>query len=321
MEISIHRRLRIAFVALIATIAGLALASASSATAGQTDWYTGIGTQTFNYGDDVTLERSVKAWVADDGRYRVIVKSPDGASEEFVFDGTDSFMFITPPGSKSPMSVIERDSAWLWAVEGHQVAAPEHARPNALSAPSRRDTASGMSTLVEHEGIEGSSYRLEMSWSQIDPNEDLLQPAPTAIALLMQDTHDDSADNPANASGPSTRSVNSNSQTFYDNLYTQGPCVFGKNYRDAEDSYLRAYSSVQGQCDQIGVSLFHGSQKQGGAGFCEPHGLLASGTHASYKNYSLYTAWDTPTCTAHAGWWESLLVVNYQGLTTVPYND
>lgn len=56
-------------------------------------------------------------------------------------------------------------------------------------------------------------------------------------------------------------------------------------------------------------------------GFCSYGNLLSTTSSSSYANRSTYSAWRTPTCTAHAGWYDGYLVVNYRGLSTVPYDD
>lgn len=283
-------------------------------------WFYGTGSQYFDYGDDLfEVTRQVNAWVAPDGRYRVHVVSPNGASEEFIYDGTDALMFVTPPGEKVPSSIMKMDSAYLWAIDGHASLDSEGLRPRLFDAPERRDQRSSLPASVRHDGVNGASYELSMKWRAVSADESVLAPSKAASALLDGYVFEVGESEP---SGPETRSVSSNSYTFYDNIYSEGPCVFAKNYRDAEDSYLRAYSSARGDCDKVGVTLRHGSQKQGGAGFCQAIGYLVSGTSTSgYKNYSLYTAWNTPTCTSHAGWYDGLQVVPYLGLSTNPWND
>lgn len=110
------------------------------------------------------------------------------------------------------------------------------------------------------------------------------------------------------------------STTFYDNLYSQGPCVFAKNFRNAEHSYLRGYSSARGDCVEVAVTGWHRSQIA--QGLCQVIGFRFHAMSASgYANGSTYTATQTPTCSSHAGWWDGLMVVPYLGLSTSPYND
>lgn len=314
---------RLAAFAVVAMLATAFATTATAATDTSSGWYYGSGTQYFDYGEDLfEVTRTVEAWVSEDGRYRVVVSSPNGATEEFLYDGKTSLMAATPPGEKEPVGVSERESAYLWAVDGHP-ALSNIEQPAAFADPVYRDIASGLPIAVSHLGSKGTAYELSLTWVEIGADASLLLPSDATQRLLRtRSTAPESEEVPrVEVQGPQTRSVASNSQTFYDNLYTEDACVYGKNYRDAEDSYLRAYSSVRGDCDLIGVTLRHGSQKQGGGGYCQYTGFLVGGTNASYKNYERYTAWNTPTCTSHAGWYNGLQVVPYLGLATIPWND
>ena len=297
-------------------VATVLVVSAAATPVEEAPWFHGVGTQHYQYGLDLgELDRSVEVWIAEDGRYRVVVTSVDGAAEEFTYDGSEALMFVTPPGQMEPLSIMRLKSPSIFAVDGFSGMDGSAAVDQSIT---ERDKRSNLLTYVHTVGVEGASYELNMSWAPIESDTSLLQPSEPAAKLLSEYVFDPVYVSPGE--GPSTRSVSSNSTTFWDYIFTYDACVFAKNYRDAEDSYLRAYSSARGDCGRVGVTLWHGSQIA--QGLCQPYGFLSSGTSSSgYKNLSTYSAWNTPTCTSHAGWYDGYLVVNYSGLSTVPYGD
>ncbi len=303
---------------LVVMMAAVAVASAAAKPVDEAPWFHGVGTQQYDYGGEYgELDRVVEAWVAADGRYRVLVTSADGAAEEFVHDGSEALMFVTPPGQKEPLSIMKLESPNIFAVDGF-AALDDNAVAEKFTAERRRDTRSNLPTYVYRTGIDGASYELNMSWEPVAADPSLLEPSEAATKLLSGYVFGPDISDPGES--PSTRSISSNSATFWDYIFTYDKCVFAKNYRDAEDSYLRAYSSARGDCGRVGVTLWHGSQIS--QSLCQPYGFISSGTSASgYKNLSTYTAWNTPTCASHAGWYGGYLVVNYSGLSTVPYGD
>lgn len=303
---------------LVVMVAALVLVSAAAKPVNEAPWFHGVGTQHYDYGGEYgELDRVVEAWVAADGRYRVVVTSADGAAEEFAYDGREALMFVTPPRQREPLSIMKLKSPSIFAVDGFS-ALNNSAAADEFPADRRRDKVSNLPTYVHRMGVDGASYDLNMSWESIKADRSLLEPSEAAAKLLSG--YEFGPDEPDPGEGPSTRSYGSNSTTFWDNIWTDGPCVFAKNYRDAEDSWLRAYSSRRGDCEDVGITLWHGSQIA--QGLCQPWGILYNGASSSgYKNFSTYSAWNTPTCTSHAAWWDSYLVVPHSGLSTVPYAD
>lgn len=311
----IPRWVYLVLVAAIITVGAVTSIAASDVSGA---WYHGTGTQHYEYGDGLpALDRKVDAWIAPDGRYRVVIESANGPAEEFLFDGTEALVFVTPPGQDAPASVSMRQTARIIVVDGH----PHHERmPTDPEYPAvkERDAFSNLVTFVRQDGMKGAYFEMEMNWTRVEPSPAQLKPSPSAAELLAKYIFDEA--NAETGADMSTKSVSSNSATFWDNIFTRDACVFAKNYRDAEDSYLRAYSSKRGLCERVGVTLWHGSQIA--QGLCQPYGILASAESATgYVNRTRYTAWNTPTCTSHAAYWDGYLVVNYSGLSTNPWSN
>ncbi len=87
--------LKVTFILVALVSLSLVLAPGPSS-AQQLQWQYGTGTYTVT--DSVgSVTRSVEAWVAPDGTYRVLTTSLNrsNASEEVVFDGVKQFAYIT----------------------------------------------------------------------------------------------------------------------------------------------------------------------------------------------------------------------------------
>lgn len=173
---------------LLGLIGGAIAVMVSGSTAGVPasgeQWSYGTGTQHYEYGDQHgSLHRTVEAWVASDGRYRVVVVSDDGAAEEFTFDGVDARMFITPPGQKKPSSIVTLKSPTIFAVEGFD----GFEFPITGNEADKRltDGRTNLPTHVYKTGIRGASYELNMKWIAIDPDSSLLAPSAQAAEIQL----------------------------------------------------------------------------------------------------------------------------------------
>jgi hypothetical protein len=154
----------------------LAVTPAPSSVGGE--WLYGEGVQTLYYGDQVGfLNRSVRAWVAPDGRYRVLVESLDGpdSSEEFVYDGEFQWAFVVPPGAKEASEVTKQRSPRHFAINGYRALSskiPTETYPEAV----RSEHPSGLPERVQIVQDGKRTYDLSMTWSAIAADASVLDP-------------------------------------------------------------------------------------------------------------------------------------------------
>ncbi len=165
--------------------ASFIVAACSGSYVGEDAWFHGTGTQHFEYGDGAgTLDRTVEAWVAADGRYRVVVVSSDdsASAEEFIYDGTDLRVFITPPHQPEPLSMTTTASPRIFAVEGF--AGFEIPEGEDLADERRADQRTNLPTYVYKKGIKGASYEFVMEWQAVAADPTLLEPSEAATDLM-----------------------------------------------------------------------------------------------------------------------------------------
>ncbi len=317
------------------------LAIVPQAGANNEEWLYGEGNQTLDYGEPMGIvNRQVQAWVAPDGRYRVLVTSLNGpnAIEEFIYDGESQWMLVTPPGATESNGATKTETIGNFAVAGYGPLAEK--APQRYASSLRLEHATGLperETII-HNGE--ATYDLHMKWSTTPTDETVLAPTtgdltyPTRTATRIDPSMVQGA--ASTGSGglfaplvkPSVSfTVQSRSQTWYNYVSANGVlCMKGKNYRDAEDDYLGAYSDGYpgefGCIWKVGVTLYENSNVNLG-GWCSDGGgsFIKNSNGYAYRFTSTYYADRSPTCTAHAGW-DSMYtcVVNYEGLATYPYS-
>ena len=264
----------------------------------------GVGT-VVTYHDGGTLERSVEAWVADDGRYRVLTASLDGtgAAEEVVFDGLTQTAYVTDPGGRT--SAVEGDYSTHFAI---QTGVPK-AGPGEANAVFDR-AGNGLAERVLRVFDSGTKVDFRIAWETVayDPSlltsESISTFSAETISAYLKPT-------------PETKAAKSNS-AIMTSILDNTPCVYAYNYRNTGTGYFRASSSSRGSCLYMDESLWQGAVD--GVGSCTMGHWWGSGpTAAGYSTKTARTTPDgsSPSCSNHAGWlsdWS--LVVPWSGLNT-----
>jgi len=285
----------------IALLGGPATAGSN---AGATELQHGVGT-VVTYHDGGTLERSVEAWVAEDGRYRVLTTSLDGtgATEEVVFDGLTQTAYVTDPGGRT--SAVEGDYSTHFAI---QAGVPKAAPGETIVEFDR--AGNGLAERVLRVFDSGTKVDLLIAWETVNYEPSLLNS--DFASTLSTETI-----SPDLKAIPGTRATGVNSTTFT-NILDGTSCVYAYNYRNTGTGYFRASSSSRGSCYYMDESLWKGQVDS--AGSCTMSRWWGSGpTAANYSTKTVHTtpANSSPSCSNHAGWlsdWS--LVTPWNGLNT-----
>lgn len=294
---------------ILVTVAALAVAlfggpATAGVDGGAAELQHGVGT-VVTYHDGGTLERSVEAWVVEDGRYRVFTASLDGtgAAEEVVFDGVTQTAYVTDRGSRT--STVEGDYSTHFAI---QTRVPETAPGETIA---EFDLAgNGLAERVLRVFDSGTKVELLIAWNKVQYEPSLLNPEST-LTFSMETVSADLE------TIPGTRATGVNSATFQ-NILDSTACVYAYNYRNTGTGYFRASSSSRGSCYYMDESLWKGSA--GSSGSCTVLRWWGSGpTAANFSTKTVYTspASSSPSCSNHAGWlsdWS--LVTVWDGLNT-----
>lgn len=300
-------RKRIVTTAIALLLAGtmLAPASATSLSSDIEDMEIGKGILTVTTDDEI-LMRSVEAWVAQDGRYRVIVASLDGseASETVVFDGQRQGAVVTDPaGNQSTVEgATGQHFAVLWEVP---------------------KTATGQTTVLFEKAANGLMARHHIAYDSGVTSELQIDWTTTAVdnslfrlpANTMPLTYSSADTKP---SGPTTRASGASYATFPD--FWGSACVDAYNFRNNSNGYFRATSTSRNSCYYVSVTLWEGAAT-GGSGICSAIQWLGTGPTAANYSAKLVNPTDpkdlSPTCSSHAGWLSDwMLVVAWKGLNT-----
>jgi hypothetical protein len=266
---------------LVALVSLFLAVAAPRSTAQQTSWQHGNGIYTVT--DTAgSVERSVEAWVAPDGRYSVVTTSLNSsrASEEVVFDGVNQFAYITDDAGI--LKVMQGDTSAHFAVTP-----PSPSRDGALPR-SVHDVLDG-----------GVETNLDMSWSDIRGDEQLLAPTYVGTPIVIE-RETPGGDNPM------PLATGSRSKTFSN-------CVYAYNFVNTSTNYFRGTSSYRGSCWYMDESLWANSGVSGGS--CVYGTWLGSGpTAAQFSSKYVYSSMSNK-CTNHAGWLSNWsLIVPWSGL-------
>lgn len=293
-------------VASLALLLGAAVMAPASATSGSSIASMELGRETVTVTiDGDVLQRSVEAWVAEDGRFRVTVASLDGsaASETVTFDGIRQVAVVTDPAGKQ--STVEGDSASHFAVRSEQPTDGDGEKTVLFSmAPN------GFVAGHRIEYVSGTVSDLALVWSTVKhderrfQNEDQQLPSFELWAV-------------APVGGPIPRASGSNTATFT-GFNGQG-CVSAYNFRNTSTGYFRGSSRALNSCYYVSVTLWKGAAT-GGAGLCSAEQWLGTGPTAANFSSKVWTTSPvgmSPTCSSHAGWTPGwTLNVPWKGLNT-----
>ncbi len=255
-------------------------------------WFRGVGVHTISQ-DGHVLDREVSAWVSTDRRYRIIVSSPDGSSEEVIYDGHVQRAIISP-GYGEPSFTVIGDGI------GHYV----------MKAFEGRSKAAMTSDVELARNASGDFATLDVAWTETAANAGILTPTGGAYPPVVE------GGAPA---GPATRSSDDRTATFSG---ITGPCVDAYNFRNLSTGYFRGTSTALSACHYVSVTLRQNSQSQGGGGFCQTIGYMGtSGVKTGFASKYGYTAVanNPKTCSTHDGWdidWAQW--VNGRGLNGYP---
>ncbi|GBE25756.1 hypothetical protein BMS3Bbin02_02045 [bacterium BMS3Bbin02] len=231
--------------------------------------------------------RSVEAWVAPDGRYRVVMTSLDdtGASEEVTFDGVTQLAYITDDAGT--LKVMQGDSAAHFAVT------PQSSNPDGQ-----------LPTAVITKFDAGVETKLEMSWTPVRGDEMLLAPTYEGTPIIVDRRAADRA--ATDGGGVMPLATGSRSTTFSN-------CVYAYNFVNTSTGYFRASSTYRGDCWYMDESLWTDSGVGGTS--CVWAIWLGSGPAAAK-----FSSWTKDTtipnrCSNHAGWTSNWsLLVAWRGL-------
>jgi len=289
--------------ALVATTV-LAVSPATAEQAVGTTWSHGQGE--LLKGSKVV--RLIEAWVAPDGRYRVVSRDPAGRiTEDVAWDGETQIAWVSTEGA--PAQPLLGESASHYAID---VQTPTQARPVAFDLALTKDFDRELPASWLRTYTDGSTVGLNITWKWGTPDAGTLariayvaDVASSAAVMQIPDAE----------SGPVVQRTTGTSSTVFYSQGAPGACVYAYSFRNTSDGYYRATSQYRGNCYYMWVTLWGGSQVTND-GSCLTSYWLGSGPYraAQISSKYVYTS-AADTCSNHFGWsWDWLYWVEFAGL-------
>jgi len=231
-----------------------------------------------------TVERDVKVWLADDGRYRVLTSDASGASEDISYDGRGhQRVLITAPGGSQRALLL--DGYQHFAVDGVGVEAIK---------------AGGLVVSDYDSGPDGDlTYKVTNAVVRtMSKTSELVVKIPRGVEIL------DGAGSGLVGAGGSLIPIASSSadKTFFD--YSGYPCVYGYNYRNSVSNFFTANSQVRSACSIVDVSAWDNAGL-----WCGGAWQGSGGASWAYSSWTGYFETTQTACSAHAGWTSSWVIV------------